>query len=353
MFSVQILLDRHSELFSPIMGSFNKPLEAILPPDRANDRSLCFVQKEADFNLAVAKGCTSIAIDEKLASETLKASLENLNLTIISFKNFQLALAHSLRFFDNHLKALAHSHGVSPHAQIHPTAKLGKNVTIAPFTQIGANSVIGENSIIGPNCTIEAGVKIGTDTHLQSHVFVGYDCEIGSHCTIKPFATVGSSGYGFAPTKTDILKIPQVGITIIEDYVEIGANTCIDRATLTETRIGKGTKIDNIVHIAHNCVVGKYCLITAGFATAGSSIFGDHFICGGQVSVADHIEICSNVTLAGASVVTNDIIEPGAYGGSPLQPMTDYLKTKASLAHVPKLRKQMTKILKHLGISED
>lgn len=353
MFSVQILLDRHSELFSPVKGTLDKTIEAILPPDKATDRTLCFVQKEADLKLAMAKGCTTIAIDTKLANEKLVSSFDQSDITVISFKNFQLALAHSLRYFDRHLQSLSHASGVSPQAQVHPTVKLGKNVTIAAFSQIGANTSIGDNSIIGPHCTLEAGVTIGADTHLQSHVFVGYDCEIGSHCSIKPFATIGSSGYGFAPTKTDILKIPQVGKTVIEDYVDIGANTCIDRATLTETRIGKGTKIDNIVHIAHNCVVGKYCLITAGFATAGSSIFGDHFVCGGQVSVADHIEICNNVTLAGASVVTNDIKEPGAYGGSPLQPMTDFLRTKASIAHVPKLRKQVLKILKQLGISEE
>ena len=119
---------------------------------------------------------------------------------------------------------------------------------------------------------------------------------------------------------------------------------------LTETKIGFGSKLDNLVHIAHNCTIGKYCFITAGFATAGSTTIDDFFVCGGTVAVADHIHITKNVTLAGASQVTKDITEPGQYGGSPLQPMMDFLKTKSTISHLPTMRKQILRILKHLNI---
>ena len=242
---------------------------------------------------------------------------------------------------------------ISPQAFIHPTAKIAAGVRVGAFTSIGENVKIEANAIIGPNCVIEKNARVGSSTILHSLIHIGSDCEVGSNCEIHPHCTIGSDGFGYATDQQNINhKIPQLGKVVIEDNVEIGGNCSIDRAALTETRIGSGSKLDNLVHIAHNCVIGKNALITAGFAMAGSSKIGDNFKCGGGVRIADHIEICDNVTLAGNSGATKDITEPGAYMGFPTQPWKDGLRTLASLQNIPEMRKELLEIRKKLDLNK-
>ncbi len=189
---------------------------------------------------------------------------------------------------------------------------------------------------------IERGARIGADTLLHAQVFVGWGCQVGARCEIHPHTTLGSDGYSYAHDEQgNHYKIPQVGIVVIEDDVEIGANCAIDRAAFDTTRIGSGTKLDNLCHIAHNCQIGRNVLLTAGFFVAGSSTIGDNFICGGRSTVTDHVKICANVQVAGLCAITKSITEPGAYGGHPLQPMKHYLRTTASLPHLPEIRKTL------------
>lgn len=351
MITFKLLIQEHSELFQEIQGPVDLEFFSIQPPELSSNQSACFISNSEHWKSALQTDCRNWIVVEKFLN-SIPAESRPSDRSLLSCKNIQIAMAIVLKYFDSKLKYLPFTKGISPLAFIHPSCEMGKNITIAPFTTIGPNVKIGDNTIVGPHCTIEGNVSIGTNTWLESHVYIGYNSIIGNHCQIKPFAAIAGDGYGYAPKQGDILKIPQVGKVVIEDYVDIGANTCIDRATITETRIGKGTKLDNLIHIAHNCRIGNYCMLTAGFATAGSTTIDDYFICGGRVAVADHVYITKNVTLAGASIVTNDINEPGAYGGSPLQPMTDFLKTKSSIASLPILRKQMNKVLKHLGLTE-
>ena len=262
------------------------------------------------------------------------------------------ALALINPFFDDKLTRFPKE--IHKTTVISPSARLGKNVRIGPFAVIGDNVVISDEAIIGPHCVLEKNAKIGSKTILHAQVFIGAECEIGNNCELHPHVTIGSDGFGFQPQENKApIKVPQIGKVILEDDVEIGGNCVIDRASLNETRICKGTKFDNLVHIAHNCKIGPNSLIAAGFMTAGSSTIGSNFSCGGGVVVSDHLEITDNVTLAGKSVATNDIKEPGAYGGYPLVPLKQAMKYLATLPHLPEMRKQLHEIKKHLGIKED
>jgi UDP-3-O-[3-hydroxymyristoyl] glucosamine N-acyltransferase len=352
MVTLKDIIQGHSDFFKFLQGEEQISIRAILPPDHATKNDLCFISNKKQWDLAINSSCINWIVLEKFI-QTVAAENWPKDINLLSCKNIQVGMAIGLTHFDDKKKCLPFTAGISPFASVHPSAELGKNVTIAPYSLIGPLVKIGANTIIGPHCTIEGQSEIGENSWLESHIFVGSHSQIGSFCRLKPFASIASDGYGFAPIKDDILKIPQIGRVVIEDHVQIGSNTCIDKATLTETRIGKGTKIDNLVHIAHNCKIGNYCMITAGFATAGSTVIDDNFVCGGRVAIADHVHITRNVTLAGASIVTGNIEEPGAYGGSPIQTMQEYLKSKASLVHLPKLRKQMSRVLKHLGLPQD
>lgn len=239
-------------------------------------------------------------------------------------------------------------------AFIDPSAKLGKNVQISPFAVIEAEAVIEDEAFIGPGVVIEVGAFVGRNTRLYGNVVIGHHCRVGKDCIIHANSTIGSDGFGFIPDPKGLpQKIPQVGIVIIEDHVEIGGNCAIDRATIGATLIQEGCKLDNFVHVAHNCVLGKGGLYAAKFSVAGSSKIGSHFMCGGHCVVADHVTITDHVSLGGRSTVTKDITEPGAYTGYPLEPMKDGLKTIANLRELTQLRKDLGTIKKYLNLEEE
>lgn len=355
MVQLQKITTEHPQLLEVIHGTLDLSVERVSPPDLAGHNTLCFVSV-ANHLVDLEKTESRVWIVSKTLLTKKGEDLLNLakksSATLLACSNIQIAMAHILRYFDRHEDLKAYPAGISPNAWVHPSAKIGKQVTIAPFSTIGPNVEIGDSVVLGPHCIIEGEAIIGAHTFIEGHAFVGRQCQIGQHCRIKPFASIGTNGFGYAPTNDGALAIPQIGSVVIEDYVDIGSGTCIDRATLTQTRIGRGTKIDNLVHIAHNCDIGRYCFITAQFAIAGSSKIGDFFMTGGTSAVGDHVTIHEKVTLAGASVVTSDIDKPGAWGGNPVQPMQDYLKTRSISGQLPKMRKQLNKIIKHLGLED-
>jgi UDP-3-O-[3-hydroxymyristoyl] glucosamine N-acyltransferase len=232
-------------------------------------------------------------------------------------------------------------------AHIPSSCKIAESVTIAPGVVLGENVIIGENSFIGANTVIEANCKIGNDTTLHPLVYVGHSCVIGNNCEILPNTCIGSEGYGYAhDEKWNHYRIPHSGRVVLEDDVHVGANCSIDRGSIGDSVIGRGTKIDNQCHLAHNSIIGKNGLITAQFGMAGSSKIGNNFVTGGKTSVTGHITITDNVQVGGMSGVTKNISEPGQYGGFPLQKMQDYLKTKAALAKIVEMRETLRDLVK-------
>ncbi|WP_332687215.1 UDP-3-O-(3-hydroxymyristoyl)glucosamine N-acyltransferase [Bosea sp. (in: a-proteobacteria)] len=220
------------------------------------------------------------------------------------------------------------SAGVAPGAFVHATARLEADVTvdpgavIGPGAEIGAGSVIGSHAVIGPQVRIGRDCSIGAGSALQSAL-------IGNRVIIHPGVRIGQDGFGFAMGPKGHMKVPQVGRVIVQDDVEIGANSCIDRGASRDTVIGEGTKIDNLVQIGHNCVIGRHCVIVSQVGIAGSTTLEDFVVLGGQVGLAGHLSVGMGAQVAAQSGVVGDIPRGARYGGSPAQPALSWARELA------------------------
>jgi len=278
-----------------------------------------------------------------VTSAKLQASLATVpGLTLLIGGNVKLA--HALirqRFAD---RDVLHTEWpqIHPSAVIHPTCEIGEGSTIGPHAVLGENVRIGTATAIMAGTVVEHGATIGDRSVLHPNVTIGYDCEIGNEVIIQSGAVVGAEGYGFAQDeKGRSYRIPQLGRVVIEDRVSIGSGCCIDRATYAATRIGAGTKLDNLCHIAHNVEIGRDCLLTAGFVVAGSTTIGDRVMASGQSGVLDHLEICSDVVLLHRAGVTKSIDEPGVYAGLPHQPLASYARNAAVMKNLSDLQRRV------------
>jgi len=265
-------------------------------------------------------------------------------------KNVDTALIEALNIFAPKLKP--------PTRAIDPTAKLGRNVKIARDVSIGPNAVIddgveiGENSIIGSSCKIGENSKLGKNCRLDSNVVIYHNCRLGDNVIIQANSTIGSTGFGYSFIDGAHKLIPHNGGVVIEDFVEIGANCCIDRAKFDNTVIGAGTKIDNLVQIAHNVVIGKCCLIAGMVGISGSCKLGDGVVLAGQVGLADNIEI-GNGTMVGAQAgVINDIGPGEKIVGSPAVEGKEALRIMGLTMRLPKLVEQLKQLIKRIEILE-
>jgi UDP-3-O-[3-hydroxymyristoyl] glucosamine N-acyltransferase len=231
------------------------------------------------------------------------------------------------RWFSNRPKPK----GISPKAVVAESAQLGRNVSLGHFVVVGDNVVIGSNVIIFQNVSIEAGAIIGDDCIIYPNVVIYDGSRIGNRCIIHSGVVIGSDGYGFATHGGKHHKIPQIGIVRIEDDVEIGAGTTIDRAALGETVIGEGTKIDNLVQIGHNVKVGKHCLLVSQVGIAGSTELGDYVAVAGQSGFSGHLKIGNRVQVAAKSAVLDDVPDDTKVMGSPAVPFTEFARRQAAL----------------------
>jgi UDP-3-O-[3-hydroxymyristoyl] glucosamine N-acyltransferase len=229
------------------------------------------------------------------------------------------------RWFSNHPLPK----GISPKAVVANSAKLGKDVSLGHFAVIGENVAIGNNVTIFQGVSIEAGSTIGDDCIIYPNVVIYDGTRIGNRCIIHSGVVIGSDGYGFATHDGKHHKIPQIGIVRIEDDVEIGAGTTIDRAALGETVIGEGTKIDNLVQIGHNVKVGKHCLLVSQVGIAGSTELGDYVAVAGQSGFSGHLKIGNRVQVAAKSAVLDDVPDDTKVMGSPAVPFTEFARRQA------------------------
>lgn len=226
--------------------------------------------------------------------------------------------------------------GISEKASIAPSAKLGSNVAVGNFVTIGENVQIGNNVTIFQGVSIEAESNIGDDCIIYPNVVIYDGMRIGRRCIIHAGVVIGSDGYGFAMHDGQHHKIPQIGIVRIEDDVEIGAGTTIDRAALGETVIGEGTKIDNLVQIGHNVKIGKHCLLVSQVGIAGSTELGDHVFVAGQSGFSGHLKIGHRVQVAAKSAVLEDVPDDTKVMGSPALPFNEFARRRAALKRLAK-----------------
>jgi UDP-3-O-[3-hydroxymyristoyl] glucosamine N-acyltransferase len=234
--------------------------------------------------------------------------------------------------------------GIEAGAVFHKTSEVGENVYIGAFTCVSEKVIIGNETQIYPQVYIGKDVKIGKNCVIYSGVRIYDHCEIGDHCIIHSNTVIGSDGFGFQPTKDGYQKIPQLGNVVIEDNVEIGSNCSIDRGTIGSTIIGKGTKIDNLIQIAHNVKIGQNNVIAAQVGIAGSTIIGDWNQIGGQVGVVGHIKIGSQVKIQAQSGVNNNVNDGEILYGSPAINASDYRRNFVHFRNFTEIVKRINKL---------
>jgi UDP-3-O-[3-hydroxymyristoyl] glucosamine N-acyltransferase len=239
---------------------------------------------------------------------------QEIKATLIKVENAYDSLAKLLTLYE---QSKPKKTGIDSLAYVASTAKIGENVYIAPFAYIGDYAEIGNDVMIHAHATIGEHVKIGNNCVVYPNTTVYHDCRIGNNCTLHAGSVIGADGFGFAPTPDGYEKIPQIGIVILEDNVEIGANTCIDRATMGATIIHKGVKLDNLIQVAHNVEVGENTVMASQVGIAGSTKIGQWCMFGGQVGVAGHIKVGDKVTVGAQTGIAGSIKSDNTVQGSP------------------------------------
>jgi UDP-3-O-[3-hydroxymyristoyl] glucosamine N-acyltransferase len=244
--------------------------------------------------------------------------------------------------------------------EIHHTAIIANDAKIGDDVFIGAFVCIGENSVVGDRTQIRAGAKIG------DHVEVGSDCvfhpnvfledgvTVGNNVILHAGVVVGADGFGYVRGEMSYHKFPQIGTVVIEDDVELGANTCVDRAALGRTRIGRGTKIDNMVHVGHNCDIGERVVIAAQTGISGSVVIEDDCVIGGQVGFGDHIRVQSGAVIGSkAGILPGKIVRPGVWWGIPIQPLHEYKRLNAHISRLPHVRRELKELIERVKTLEN
>jgi UDP-3-O-[3-hydroxymyristoyl] glucosamine N-acyltransferase len=284
--------------------------------------SIVIINKDFKLEKKVKDTCTLIRVDDAYSSFTKLLEVYNQSKSVKT--------------------------GIEKQSYIAESAVVGDDLYLGAFAYISDNAIIGNNVKIYPQAYIGDNVKIGDNTILFSGVKIYHECVIGKDCIIHAGAVIGSDGFGFAPNdKNSYDKIPQIGNVIIEDDVEIGPNNCIDRATMGSTIIKKGVKTDNLVHIAHNVVVGENTVLAGQTGISGSAKIGKNCMTGGQVGITGHITIGDNVKIAGQSGVSKSIKDNQVLQGSPAFNYKDYMRSYASFKNLASLTDRVNKLEKN------
>jgi len=229
-------------------------------------------------------------------------------------------------------------------------AVLGEDVSIGPFSVVASGATIGDRTVLAPHVVIGAGASLGPDCRLYPHVSIRERCVLGARVVLQDGVRIGGDGFGFAhrPDGSHV-KIPQQAVVVIEDDVEIGANSTVDRPALGETRVGAGTKIDNLVQVGHGVAIGRHTLIAAQVGIAGSVVIGEHVIFGGQAGVANHVVVGDRVRASGRAGITHSVGPDAFVSGFPATDNREWLKANAALYRLPGLRKRLSKLERRIA----
>ncbi|MFQ3591797.1 MAG: UDP-3-O-(3-hydroxymyristoyl)glucosamine N-acyltransferase [Gemmataceae bacterium] len=324
-------------------GDADRVVSAAGPLHEAGPDMISFLEHER--NLRWVEGCRAgvLVVPEGLAENLLPRGL-----TLIEVADPLLAFVKVVTQLQGPAPALPE--GISPQASVHPTASLGPGCRILPFAVIGQGAVLGANCVIHPGAVIGANCILGADVIVYPHAVLYERTKIGNRVIIHAGAVLGADGFGYRLHQGRHVKVPQLGCVEVGDEVEIGANATIDRGTFQATRIGNGTKIDNLVMIAHNCCLGEHNLIVSQVGIAGSTTTGNYVVMAGQVGVADHVTIGDGVQIAASSKVPNDVPAGEKLLGTPAMPVSEARRMLVSLPKLPELIKDMREVKKRLGM---
>ncbi len=332
--------DLAAKVGGKIVGDDGVVIERIADLDGAGEYDIAYVDNEKFFAAAAESKASCLIIPPG-------ASREFQNRTVIEVSNPKLAFSL--------IGAILHP-PISREPTIHPTAVVAQTADIALTAYVGPHVCIGDRTRVGAFTRIEAGVVLG------SNVTVGDDCvlhpnvvlydgvSISDRVILHAGVCLGADGFGYVRDNLGYQKFPQIGTVIIEDDVEIGAHTCVDRAALGRTRIGRGTKLDNMVHVGHNCDIGERVVIAAQTGISGSVVIEDDAVIGGQVGFGDHTRVLKGAVIGSkAGILPGKIVRPGVWWGIPIQPLDEYKRMNAHIGRLPQMREQIRELRKQVA----
>jgi UDP-3-O-[3-hydroxymyristoyl] glucosamine N-acyltransferase len=320
-------------LKAELIGDGGGIIRSVGPVTAADQAMLTFLADEKHLAELKKSNCGAAIVNKPI---------EEFSQSQLIVKNVNAALIEALKIFAPKLEPAAP--GVDSTAKVASGVKIGKNVSIGPFAVIETGVEIGDDTIIAAGCKIGQNTKIGRATRLDCNVVVYHYCTIGNNVIIQANTVIGSVGFGYSFIDGAHRLIPHNGVVVIEDYVDIGSNCCVDRAKFGETRIGAGTKIDNFVQIAHNVVIGRCCLIVAHVGISGSCKIGDGVVLAGQVGVADNVEIGAGVTVGAQAGVISDIAPGKQVVWSPAIDRKEALRAVAGILRLHTTVEQVKKL---------
>ena len=312
--------------------------------ERAEAGDLTFIAREKYLSKLVGTHASGVIVAPEVVAKGSSAALLRTDQPYVAF-------AQAVRLLT---EAPPPPRGIDLATSVAPNAKLGPDVSVGPFVAIGAGASVGARTVIYPNVVIGAGARVGDDCVVRSQVSIRDRVAIGHRVIVQDGAVVGSEGFGFARQKDGShLKIPQRADIVIEDDVEIGANTTIDRPAVGETRIGAGTKIDNLVQVAHGVTVGRRVLLAAQVGIAGSCTIGDDVVLAGQVGVANRVRLGKGVIATAQTGIPNSVDDGEYVSGYPAIPRRDWLKASAVFRQLPLLRRRIADLEQRIAELEE
>ncbi|MGB3791089.1 MAG: UDP-3-O-(3-hydroxymyristoyl)glucosamine N-acyltransferase [Phormidesmis sp.] len=325
----------------------DRTLTGLAAIQEADSDDLSYVEGEKFSSYVSTTGAGALILPD---DEGLQAEAGDRNIPWVSAKDPRLAFARAISYF---YQPYRRTPGIHPSAVVELDAKLGEAVAVGPLAVIHSGVEIGDRTCIHAGAVVYPGVIIGQNTVLHANCVIHERTQIGNNCVIHSGAVIGSEGFGFVPTAAGWEKMHQSGIAVLEDGVEIGCNSTVDRSAVGETRIKKNTKIDNLVHIAHSCQVGEAVAMAAQVGMAGGTIIGNRVILAGQVGIANKAKIGDGVVVSAQSGITSNVTAGKVVSGSPAISHKIFLKSSALIKRLPELAKSVKEIQKRLNETND
>ena len=321
-----------------IIGDENRQITGVSPIENGEEGHLSFIGQSRFSHFLDETKCSVLIVSEDLITK------DTYNPTIIAVKDAYLSFQILMNLYE---EMKGKKSGIEEGSHINSTAQIGEDVYVGAFTYISEKAKIGDGTMIFPQVYIGKGVKIGKNCKIDSGARIYDGCVLGDNCIVHSNTVIGGDGFGFQPTPEGFKKIPQLGNVIIEDDVEIGSNCSIDRATIGSTVIGKGTKIDNLIQIAHNVKIGQNNVIAAQTGIAGSTVIGDWNQIGGQVGIVGHIKIGNQVKVQAQSGVNGNVADKEILYGSPAIAAGDFRRSYVHFRNLSNIVQKLDKLEKN------
>ncbi len=335
-------------LGAELIGDARVLITGVAGIDSVQPGAILFVENAAMLQTAFDSLAAAIIAPDHVAQnvrDAWKSSAGNATKPTILTKNPRLAFAKVMEYFQPKPLRVA---GIHPTAIVEDDTYIGENVTVGAHCYVGHQARIGDNCVLHPHCFVGDGAQIGDDCVLFANVVIEHQVHVGKRVLVHAGSVLGSDGFGYVIDGGKHRKVPQNGTVIIEDDVEIGANVCIDRATIGATRVGEGTKIDNLVHIAHNVQIGKNCILCGQVGVSGSVVVEDNVMMAGQAGLADHVKIGKGAILGAKAGIMADVVAGDFVLGSPAISQRDFMKREASSRKLPESMRTLRNLEKQV-----